>query len=421
MHDQPAPLSLAKVVPGSAAPLSAIRLESDPARIRTKTALELWPESATVHAARFSAGPPGLVGRGTGCRFQVSDPNVSEKHAVFICHDSGAWWVYDLASRGGVTVNNQRVLARRIEDGFHIQFGDRGYKVRLVEKPQDWIIDEEKNRFELVRRLHAGTMGELYLAKWAGFDGRTVVIRVFPQGFEENTEDMHRFLRGNEAGGEIRHPNLIRLYRGGRTPNPWRGRRVWWLAMEYLSGGSLRDRLVRATEPLPVSEVVQIGRDLCEALGEIANRRLVHRNINPSCILLTESRQAKLGDFFLLRSEVFESIHQATQADLPQSEYVYHPPEQLDGVHELDGSSDIYSLACCLYEALTLTPPFNPNQSLPAIFQAIRTQDVVPPREINPAVAPALQNVLLQAMHKDPTRRPGSPQELLEQLTNLTQ
>jgi serine/threonine-protein kinase len=264
-------------------------------------------------------------------------------------------------------------------------------------------------------------MGELYLAKWAGFDGRTVVIRVFPQGFEENTEDMHRFLRGNEAGGEIRHPNLIRLYRGGRTPNPWRGRRVWWLAMEYLSGGSLRDRLVRATEPLPVSEVVQIGRDLCEALGEIANRRLVHRNINPSCILLTESRQAKLGDFFLLRSEVFESIHQATQADLPQSEYVYHPPEQLDGVHELDGSSDIYSLACCLYEALTLTPPFNPNQSLPAIFQAIRTQDVVPPREINPAVAPALQNVLLQAMHKDPTRRPGSPQELLEQLTNLTQ
>lgn len=416
MQESSTPLPQAKTI----APPSPAHPSLRPDDTRAKAALELWQEGATVHSARFSPGPPGLVGRGTGCRFQLSDPNVSEKHAVFICHDSGAWWVYDLASRTGVSVNNQRILARRIEEGYTVKFGDRGYRIRIVEKPQDWVIDEEKNRFEIVRRLHVGTMGELYLAKWAGYDGRTVVIRIFPQGFEENTEDIQRFLRGSEAGGEIRHPNLVRLYRGGRTASAWRGRRVWWLAMEYLSGGSLRDRLNKAKEPLSVADVVRIGIESCEALAEIANRQLVHRNINPSCILFTENKSVKLGDFFLLRSEVFESIHQATQADIPQSEYVYHPPEMLDGASELDVTSDLYSLAGCLYEALTLHPPFDPDQSLPAIFQAIRTQDVKSPKSLNPNIPNPLQNLLVQALSKDPARRPGSPQEMKEILESIS-
>lgn len=376
-----------------------------------KPALELWPAGALVPAARFKAGVHALVGRGKGCRFQVLTPDVSEKHALFLCQDTGQWWVYDLQSRTGVWVNGAQVRSAPLPEGTEVVIGGQKFTVSLLaDAPPD------VQQFQLVRRIHAGDSGELYLARWR-LDGRPAAVRVFPPTFATNTQDIQRFLRGIPEAGELRHPNLVALYRGGFIMRE--GRRTWFLATEYLPGGSLRDRLKESSRPIPVDEVVRVGIDVCKALATAADRRLVHRNVNPACILFAADGTAKLGDFFLLRDEVVQTLHQITRAGIPNGESVYQSPEVLTGKRELSAAADLYSLAACLYHALTRRPPFEPDQPLLSLVDQIKTQPVVPPRRLNPAVSDRLEQVLLSCLEKEPERRPAGPTDLLASLTEL--
>lgn len=386
-----------------------------------RSALNLWehPEPGPVHAARFTQTTPGIGGRGAACKLVVNDPDVSDKHCFFARNDSGNWWIYDLQSRNGTFVNDIKMTAKRIDDDDLVKLGARVYKAEILEDPQDWVIDEAKNKFELVKQIHTGTMGDLFVARWAGFDGRPVAVRVFPMEFDDNPEDIARFLRGSEKGGELRHKNLIRLFRGGRAVARWRNRLAWWLAMEYAGGGSLRDKMAARLKPMPVHDVVRMGREACDALTELADRSLVHRNINPSCVLFTEDGTTKLGDFFLLRSEVIESINAITQTGIPKGEYIYQAPEQLTGHAEPTPLSDIYSLSGCLYLALTRKQPFEGEQPLPSLISQINSDDVTPIRSVNPACPKELEEIVLKGLRKKPNDRPGSPQEMKEMLSKI--
>ncbi len=386
-----------------------------------KTALNLWPMPgpSAVHAVRFTMQTPGMAGRGNTCKLVVNDPDVSDKHCLFARNDSGNWWVYDLASRNGTFVNDIKMAAKRLEDGDQIKLGARSFKVEILEDPQDWIIDEVKNKFELVKQIHSGTMGDLFVARWAGFDGRPVAVRVFPLEFDDNPEDIARFLRGSEKGGELRHKNLVRLYRGGRSVARWRGRLAWWLAMEYAGGGSLRDKLEARQKPLPIHDVVRMGMDASDALAELADRSLVHRNINPSCVLFAEDGTVKLGDFFLLRSEVIETINQITQSGVPTGEYIFQSPEQFSGDAEPTPLSDIYSLGGCMYLALTKKLPFDGDQPLPQLIASIQNEGVESIRAINPSCPADLEEIVLRCLNKNPEDRPSTPQELKELLSKI--
>lgn len=390
-------------------------------RAKARTALNLWliGDSGPTHAARFTATLPGVAGRGDACKMKIPDPDVSDKHAFFAKHDSGNWWVYDLGSRNGVIVNDTKVVARRLDAGDTVKLGGKSYKVELLKDAANWVIDEPRNRFELVKRIHSGTMGDLFLARWGGFDGRPVAVRVFPPEFDGNPEDIARFIRGSEKGGELKHKSLVRLFRGGRTVARWRGRQAWWLAMEYLSGGSLRDKLAVTGDPMPVETVVRFAADCCDALHELASRGLVHRNINPSCILFGDDGGAKLGDFFLLRDEVIDTINSITQTNIPLAEYAYQPPEQLGAEEGITPMADLYSLAACMYQALTLKSPFNGDQPLPQLISAIRTAKVPRIREINPAVPANLEELILRTMSRNPIDRPAGPRELKAMLAKL--
>jgi len=189
--------------------------------------------------------------------------------------------------------------------------------------------------------------------------------------------------------------------------------------MEYLVGGSLRDRLAGRDQPMTSEEVVRFALDVAAALKAAADQQLLHRNINPSCILFAADDTAKLGDFVLMRGEVVDSIQQITQAGSPPGEHVYQPPELVEGQTALTPACDIYSLAAAMYEALTLQPPFAKEHTLPEVIESILKRLVTSPRKLNPAVSPALEQLVLRGLAKDPHQRFTSAAEFGEALRQV--
>lgn len=382
-----------------------------------KTTLELWPDGAEIHSVRFSPKHHALIGAGEGSRFRLPYSGVSEKHAMVLCQDTGHWWVYDLRSRTGFEVNGVKTVAAELDDGdtFRIPIeGLPAFRVRLVEA-ENLVPNIEK--FEIGKRIHhSPDKGDLYLARWQGRN-RLAAVRVFPPGFAADVEGLRRFIERIPEAGKLRHPNLVALYRGGFVTRD--EQREWFLATEYLAGGSLRDRLFKSARPLPVIDALRTGVHIAAALSEVAARRFVHRNVNPSCILYAADGTAKLGDFFLLRDEVVQTLHQITQAATPQGECVYQAPEVLAGTKRLTPACDLYSLAACLYEALTRRPPFDPEQGMVALYDSIQEKAVEHPRRLNSAVPDKLGDLILKGLAKDPDRRPASPEEFGRELQAL--
>ncbi len=363
----------------------------------------------------FAPGRPVFVGRAQECDVRLTGPSVSRKHALLLCEPDGRWWVHDVGSRRGTRVNGTEVSLAELHDGDEVRFGDRRCRVRLTGAgmPPRRVL----GGFELCEKIHEGAGGEVYRAVWVAQDGREAAVRVYPGGFQTDELGIKRFMRGIPGAAKMRHPNVVQLYRGGFLRRG--AEHVWFLAMEYLPGGSLRDR-VKGGGPLPVGEVVRYGLDIARALDPAAERGLVHRNVTPSCILFDAAGVAKLGDFSLLRGGALTPTQELTQAALPPGEHVYQAPEQLLGTPNLTPACDVYSLAATMYEALTGEPPFPRDLSWMALVRSICSRPVRPPRELNPAISPALDALLVRALEKAPEARFATPREFRRALRAAT-
>jgi serine/threonine-protein kinase len=157
------------------------------------------------------------------------------------------------------------------------------------------------------------------------------------------------------------------------------------------------------------------------ALEAAERHRVVHRNITPSAILFTAQGKAKLGDFSLAKesADAMRSIHQVlTQAGQVIGEYAFTAPEALNETAEPDLRGDIYSLACCVYQAIAGRPPYVARNS-PELIQKVLHAEVESVRRFNDKASPELDAVLLKALARNPKDRQQSPAELLYELDRL--
>ncbi len=359
---------------------------------------------------QFPAGEAILIGRGEDCDLQLSDPNVSKKHALISCHSDG-WWLFDLNSRSGTSCNDRQISRVHLAGGEEVGFGPERWRVAIGQGR----ARVRRGRFELRDLLHTGSNGELWRAVWLDRNFRVVALRLYPPEFELDEEQVKRFLRGIEEGAAIHHPNVLRLYWAGT----WRreGERTWFLAMEYMAGGSLRDRLAQGRRP--VDEVIRYALDLSAALTFAGQLRVLHRNINPSCILFDAEGTAKLGDFSLMRTEVLESIQQITQARAALGEQIYQAPEVVRGDKEITLACDVYSLGATMYEALCGRPVVPRGLSLPDTLNAICKRAILPLRTLTPSVPEELAWLVQRCLDKDPGKRISDPAEFRERLGKI--
>ena len=244
-------------------------------------------------------------------------------------------------------------------------------------------------RYELRRRVAQGGMSEVYL----GYDRRVrrkVAVKVL---YGSDEPFVRRFEREALAVGTLSHDNILALYDFGEQ-RPW-----YYLVMPYIEGGTLRDYLVKR-EKLTLEEAGSFLEQIASALQYAHDHGVVHRDVKPSNILLRLDGHAYLVDFGLVKAKVeAESLtHAGAMIGTPE----YMAPEQSNGQH--DYRSDLYALGVVLYQMLTGRLPFTAESPVAVSLKHIQSPPPRP-REINPDIPQAIEDVILKALEKDPNER----------------
>jgi serine/threonine protein kinase len=253
------------------------------------------------------------------------------------------------------------------------------------------------DRYRIERELGRGGMATVYLAHDLRQE-RLVALKVIHPELTA-TLGPERFLREIKLTANLRHPHILPLFDSGEA-----GGQLWY-TMPYVEGESLRQRLLREKR-LPVDEALRIGRDVLAALAYAHEHGIVHRDIKPENILL-EGGEAVLADFGIAHAVSAAGSERLTRTGLAVGTLTYMSPEQASGEEAIDGRSDLYSLACVLYECITGAPPFTgPNpQSI------IAKHLTAPPPLVTSAdgsVPPSVVQALDKALAKSPSERFGN-------------
>lgn len=251
--------------------------------------------------------------------------------------------------------------------------------------------------YQLLERLGQGGMSEVYLA-YDDVHQRKLAIKVVASTHSDYIE---RFRREAYAVSTLQHAHILPAYDYGEQP-PWH-----YMVMPYIELGTLRDRLLQG--PLTLEETGIILEQIANALQFAHDQGIVHRDIKPSNILLGDDNYVYLADFGLAKSLEGGSTITQTGNLLGTPEYM--APELAEG--PATTSSDLYALGILLYEMATGDVPFTGETPLAIYWKQIRDQPL-PPTQINPAIPPAIEQVILRALEKDPQRRYQSANELAQ-------
>jgi eukaryotic-like serine/threonine-protein kinase len=242
-----------------------------------------------------------------------------------------------------------------------------------------------------------GGMSEVYLA----FDEHTqhsVAVKVVSSSHADYIE---RFHREAEAISNLHHAHILQALDYGEQ-EPWH-----YLVMPYIQMGTLRDRLLQG--PLSLEDTGALLEQIASALQFAHDQGIIHRDIKPSNILLRDNHYAYLADFGLAKS--LDGGDTITQTGNLMGTPEYMAPELTEG--PATTSSDLYALGILIYEMVTGQVPFSAETPIAVYWKQLRDQPV-PPSQINPAIPPSIEHVILRALDKVPHRRYSSPNELAQ-------
>ena len=263
-------------------------------------------------------------------------------------------------------------------------------------------------QYRLMERLGAGGMGEVYKAEHVLLK-RPCAIKLIKPSSEADAESIARFEKEVKNTAKLTHWNTIEIYDYGRTDDG-----TFYYVMELLPGMSL-DELVRRYGCLPPARVVYLLRQICGALQEAHDAGLIHRDIKPGNIFVSQRGGvydvAKLLDFGLVKEGSEKPAvgpgHEGSFSGTP----LYMSPEQAFTYDEVDGRADIYSLGAVAYYLLTGQTAFR-GESVVGLLAAHRSAKVVPPSQLNSAVPEALDQIVIKCMAKQPGDRYQDANEL---------
>jgi Tol biopolymer transport system component/tRNA A-37 threonylcarbamoyl transferase component Bud32 len=250
------------------------------------------------------------------------------------------------------------------------------------------------DRYRIERELGQGGMAIVYLAEDLKHH-RKVAVKVLRPELAA-VLGSERFLREIETTASLHHPHILALYDSGESAG------FLYYVMPFVEGESLRNRLDRERQ-LPLDDALQIAREVADALSYAHTRAVIHRDIKPENILL-ESGHAIVADFGIAKAVVAAGAETLTQTGISIGTPQYMSPEQAAGQKDIDGRSDLYSLACVLYEMLTGQPPFS-GPTVESVVRQHMVNEARPVSQLRPAVPPAIADVVTRALAKNPADR----------------
>ncbi|RBO96871.1 serine/threonine-protein kinase [Nocardia puris] len=263
-----------------------------------------------------------------------------------------------------------------------------------------WRVGSRFGPYELRALLGKGGMGEVYEA-YDTVKDRVVAVKLLSEELAKDPVYQVRFRRESQAAARLAEPHVIPIHDWGVIDG------VLFIDMRLVRGLDLRT-LLRATGPLDPERAVGLVEQIAAALDAAHAGGLVHRDVKPANILVTDADFAYLVDFGIAHTEGDSAV---TQVGMAVGSYIYMAPERFD-VGPVTGRADIYSLACVLHECLTGASPF-PAASMSVLIKSHLAEP--PPRasEQVPGIPPALDDVIARGMAKDPGERFATAMELV--------
>jgi len=262
-----------------------------------------------------------------------------------------------------------------------------------------------KDRYVVVRPLGSGGMATVYLAEDLKYK-RHVAIKVLRPELSV-TLAANRFLREIRLTAKLQHPHILTLIDSGDIDG------LLYYVMPYVEGVSLRERL-RDRRPMPLEEAIHTASRLASALDHAHRRGVIHRDIKPENILFQDGHPI-LADFGIALAVGSATEEQLTKSGFSVGTPAYMSPEQAAGMRQLDGRSDVYSLACVLYEMLIGKPLF--TASTPRAVLACQMAGSIPSvRAARPEIPGSIEAALRRALARRPVDRHASAAELKSDL-----
>ncbi len=265
-------------------------------------------------------------------------------------------------------------------------------------------------RYRLGALLGQGGMGVVYTATQESL-ARPVAVKVLQPALAQNLDAVARFRAEAERAGRLAHPHIVQILDFGHETDG-----SAWIAMELLSGSSLAARIERG--PMSEAEVVKVGLETLSALEAAHGASLVHRDLKPDNIFLAEvpgiGTTVKILDFGIAKLLDGDGASKLTATGMLVGTPLYMAPEQARG-EDVNARSDLYSVGCVLYEALTGRPPLT-GKNYNALLFAILSETPEPVDALRPSVSRPLAEIVMRAIEKRPVDRFGSAREMSDAL-----
>ena len=257
-------------------------------------------------------------------------------------------------------------------------------------------------RYTIIEKLGEGGMGAVYKANDSRLE-RVVALKFLPAGMTQDENAKKRFVQEARAAAALDHPNICAVYEVDEVQGQS------FIVMAYIQGLSLKDKI--ATGFLKVEDALGIAIQVAEGLAEAHSRGVIHRDIKPGNIMLTEKGQAKIMDFGLAKLEGKADL---TKTSTVMGTTAYMSPEQARG-DPVDQRTDIWSFGVMLYEMLAGTGPFG-EKSNQALIYSILNEPPEPLTARRPDIPRPLEESVRKALEKDRSRRYQSMTEMLKDL-----
>jgi len=255
-------------------------------------------------------------------------------------------------------------------------------------------------RYELSHLVARGGMAEVYRAHDRMLD-RPVALKILFPELSVDRSFVERFRREAQAAANLSHQNIVPVFDWGEDGG------TYFIVMEYVDGRPL-SAILRSAGPLHPDRAVEIAADVAAALAYAHRHGVIHRDVKPGNVLITDEGTVKVTDFGIARAvNTEESL---TQTGAVMGTATYFSPEQAEGV-AVDARSDIYSLGVVIFEMVTGRPPFVGESPVSVASKHVR-ENPPAPRDINPGVPPDLEAIILKCMAKSPDYRYATGEDL---------